>query len=57
MKEHANFLKCGGYSVSRVLKSLHMPKKPSAFSAPTVHVGIRTDQLNFALFAPCCIST
>jgi len=52
MKEHANFLKCGGYSVSRVLKSLHMPKKAQRIlCAYWCYVGISTDQLNFALFA------
>lgn len=52
MKEHANFLKCGGYSVSRVLKSLRMPKKAQRIlCAYWCYVGVSTDELNFALFA------
>lgn len=52
MKEHANFLKCGGYSVSRVLNALHMPKKAQRIlCAYWCYVGISTKELNFALFA------
>lgn len=52
MKEHANFLKCGGYSVSRVLSSLHMPKKAQRIlCAYWCYVGVSTRELNFALFA------
>lgn len=52
MKEHANFLKCAGYSVSRVLNALHMPKKAQRIlCAYWCYIGIDTKQLNFALFA------
>ena len=52
MKEHANFLKCGGYSVSRVFRALHMPKKAQRIlSAYWCYVGVSTDRLNFALYA------
>lgn len=52
MREHANFLKCGGYSVSRVLHALHMPKKAQRIlCAYWCYVGIDTNELNFALFA------
>jgi prolycopene isomerase len=52
MKEHANFLKCGSYSVSRVLKALHMPKKArDILSAYWCYLGVDCDTINFALYA------
>lgn len=52
MKEHANFLKCGGYSVSRVFKAIRMPKKAQRILlAYWCYVGVSADELNFALFA------
>ncbi len=52
MKEHANFLKCGGYSVSRVLKAIRMPKKAQRILlAYWCYTGVSADELNFALFA------
>ncbi len=52
MKEHPNFLKCGGYSVDRVLKALHMPAKARRIlSAYWCYLGVDTDRLNFAIYA------
>ncbi len=52
MKEHANFLKCGGYSVNRVLNALHMPKKAQRIlCAYWCYTGVSAKELNFALFA------
>ncbi|MCK5129063.1 MAG: NAD(P)/FAD-dependent oxidoreductase [Clostridiales bacterium] len=52
MKEHSNFLKCGGYSVNRVLKSLHMPEKAQRIlCAYWCYLGVDCDKTNFALYA------
>lgn len=52
MKEHPNFLKCGGYSVNRVLRALGMPERAMRIlSAYWCYVGVDCDHLNFALYA------
>ena len=52
MKEHANFLKCGGYSVDTVLDALCMPKQAQKIlCAYWCYLGIATNELNFTLFA------
>ena len=52
MKEHPNFLKCGGYSVSQVLRAIGMPKKAQRIlSAYWCYVGVDCDTLNFAIYA------
>jgi len=52
MKEHPNFLKCGGYSVNQVLRALHMPEKARRIlCAYWCYLGVDCDQLNFAIYA------
>ena len=52
MKEHSNFLKCGGYSINKVLHALHMPDKAKRIlCAYWCYVGISCDEMNFALYA------
>ena len=51
-KEHANFLKCGSYSVNEVLKAIKMPDKAiRILSAYWCYVGVDCDHLNFAIYA------
>jgi len=52
MKEHANFLKCGNYSVNKVLHALHMPEKARRIlTAYWCYLGVDCEQLNFAIYA------
>lgn len=52
MKEHPNFLKCGGYSVNKVLRAIRMPEKAQRIlSAYWCYVGVDCDHLNFAIYA------
>ncbi len=52
MKEHPNFLKCGAYSVNKVLRALHMPKKAQRIlRAYWCYLGVDCDRLNFAIYA------
>lgn len=51
MKEHPNFLKCGGYSVNQVLKAIKMPKKAQRIlSAYWCYFGVDGEMLNFAIY-------
>ncbi len=52
MKEHPNFLKCGGYSVSQVLRAIRMPAKARRIlSSYWCYLGVDCDHLNFAIYA------
>lgn len=52
MSEHPNFLKCGAYSVNKVLHALRMPKKAQRIlSAYWCYLGVDCDTLNFAIYA------
>jgi prolycopene isomerase len=52
MKEHANFLKCGGYSVNQVLRAIRMPEKARRIlCAYWCYLGVDCDHLNFAIYA------
>lgn len=52
MKEYANFLKCGGYGVNRVLDALGMPKKAQRIlCAYWCYLGVDCETMNFALYA------
>ena len=52
MEEHPNFLKCGGYSVSKVLNAIKMPKKAQRIlSAYWCYLGVDCKALNFTMYA------
>lgn len=52
MKEHPNFLKCGGYSAGRVLRAIGMPEKAQQIlCAYWCYLGVDCDRLNFAIYA------
>jgi phytoene dehydrogenase-like protein len=52
MAEHANFLKCAGYGVNRVLKAIGMPDKARRIlSAYWCYIGVDCDKLSFMLYA------
>jgi len=52
MEEHPNFLKCGGYSVNRVLRAIKMPEKAQRIlSAYWCYLGVDCETLNFAIYA------